>query len=88
MGDDGLINDPGKGCDVARLVNILAQRDATHRHLIEQHYSKNYGEELSNRLSAELSILGRGDLKEKVGLDTTLNATGSLSRTFSSNIKV
>lgn len=49
----------GFGCDTAAVVNILAHRDATQRSLIQHEYRTMYGEELSKRLSSELS----GDLK-------------------------
>ncbi|KAJ8646837.1 hypothetical protein MRB53_008585 [Persea americana] len=75
----------GRGCDVGRLLLVLTKRDATHRHLMQQHYKKNYGEDLSDRISSELSKMGY--FKEKVGLDLTANPTGTLSRTFSSDIK-
>ncbi|RWR75113.1 annexin D5-like protein [Cinnamomum micranthum f. kanehirae] len=75
----------GRGCDVGRLVHLLTKRDATHLQLIQKHYKKNYGEDLTDRISSELSKMG--DFKEKAGLDLTANPTGTLSRTFSSDIK-
>ncbi|TMW86907.1 hypothetical protein EJD97_020712 [Solanum chilense] len=45
----------GFGCDTASIINILAHRDATQRGLIQQEYRLMYSEELSNRLSKELS---------------------------------
>ncbi|XP_006355039.1 annexin D5-like [Solanum tuberosum] len=45
----------GFGCDTAPLINILAHRDATQRGLIQQEYKVMYSEDLSNRLSRELS---------------------------------
>jgi len=54
----------GFGCDTAAVVNILAHRDATQRSLIQHEYKTMYGEELSKRLSSELS----GDVKRAVSL--------------------
>ena len=53
--DDG----SGFGCDSSAVVNILAHRDATQRSFIQQEYRAMYSEELTTRLSKELS----GDLK-------------------------
>ncbi|CAL9748473.1 unnamed protein product [Musa acuminata subsp. burmannicoides] len=50
----------GFGCDSAAVVNILAHRDATQRALIQQEYKTMYSEELTSRLSSELS----GNLKK------------------------
>lgn len=72
---------------MGRLVRILAQRDATHRHRIAQHYKKKYDEELSDRISSELGMLGKGDLKERVGLDLSSNRSGSF-RFLAMDIKV
>lgn len=52
-------DDSGFGCDSAAVVNILAHRDATQRALIQQEYKTMYTEELTSRLSSELS----GNLK-------------------------
>ncbi|PIN05575.1 Annexin [Handroanthus impetiginosus] len=52
----------GFGCDTAAVVNILAHRDATQRSLIEQEYKTIYSEDLSKRLSSELS----GDVKRAI----------------------
>ncbi|KAL3510330.1 hypothetical protein ACH5RR_029731 [Cinchona calisaya] len=52
----------GFGCDTAAVVNILAHRDATQRSLIQHEYRNMYHEELSKRLSSELS----GDVKRAV----------------------
>ncbi|XXG51251.1 hypothetical protein AAC387_Pa02g5066 [Persea americana] len=77
----------GKGCDVGKVVQILAQRGSTHRNQIAQLYKKNYGEELSDRISSEFSRIGLlGDLSEQVGVDLTVNPTGSFSL-FCSDIK-
>lgn len=51
----------GFGCDSAAVVNILAHRDATQRALIQQEYKAMYSDELTNRLSSELS----GNLKAR-----------------------
>ncbi|KAG6511816.1 hypothetical protein ZIOFF_029894 [Zingiber officinale] len=45
----------GFGCDSAAVINILAHRDATQRALIQQEYRIMYSDELTNRLSSELS---------------------------------
>ncbi|KAJ6848765.1 annexin D5 [Iris pallida] len=66
----------GFGCDTSTVVNILAHRDATQRSLIQQEYKSMYSEELTTRLSKELS----GDLKramllwilDPAGRDATL----------------
>nr|XP_043634636.1 annexin D5-like isoform X2 [Erigeron canadensis] len=50
------------GCDTAAVINILAHRDATQRALIESEYKTMYSEELTKRLSKELS----GNLKKAV----------------------
>ncbi|XXG51245.1 hypothetical protein AAC387_Pa02g5060 [Persea americana] len=77
----------GRGCDVGKVVQILAQRDSTHRNQIAQLYKKNYDEELSDRISSEFSRIGLlGDLNEQVGVDLTVNPTGSFSL-FCSDIK-
>ncbi|KAJ8646839.1 hypothetical protein MRB53_008587 [Persea americana] len=68
----------GKTCDVGRLVQFLFKRDPTHRHQIAKHYKKSYHEELSDRIYSELSTVGKGFLEEKVGVDLTIKATGSL----------
>lgn len=46
---------PGFGCDTAAIITILAHRDATQRRLIQQEYKVMYSEELTTRLSKELS---------------------------------
>ncbi|RWR75112.1 Annexin D5 [Cinnamomum micranthum f. kanehirae] len=76
----------GKGCDVGKVVQILAQRDSTHRNQIALYYKRNYDEELSDRISSEFSRIGLGDLKEQVGVDLTINPTGSFSL-FCNDIK-
>lgn len=68
-------------------MQILAERDSTRRNQIARLYKKNYDEELSDRISSEFSSIGLGDLKEQVGLDLTVDPTGSFSF-FCSNIKV
>ncbi|XP_068660171.1 annexin D5-like isoform X2 [Aristolochia californica] len=50
----------GFGCDTATVVNILAHRDASQRALIQQEYRAMYSDDLSTRLSSELS----GNLKK------------------------
>ncbi|KAG9457690.1 hypothetical protein H6P81_002198 [Aristolochia fimbriata] len=50
----------GFGCDTAAVINILAHRDASQRSLIQYEYRAIYSDELSNRLSSELS----GNLKK------------------------
>ncbi|KAJ8562889.1 hypothetical protein K7X08_031341 [Anisodus acutangulus] len=45
----------GFGCDTAAVINILAHRDASQRALIQQEYRVMYSEELTTRLSKELS---------------------------------
>lgn len=52
----------GFGCDTASVVNILTRRDATQRAFIEQEYLSIYSEDLTKRLSSELS----GDVKKAV----------------------
>nr|ACN50182.1 annexin [Annona cherimola] len=52
----------GFGCDTVAVVNILSHRDAMQRALIQQEYRNLYSDELSSRLSSELS----GDLKRAV----------------------
>ncbi|XP_074579598.1 annexin D5-like [Curcuma longa] len=47
----------GFGCDCAAVINIIAHRDATQRALIQQEYRAMYSDELTNRLSSELSGL-------------------------------
>ncbi|MCL7050609.1 hypothetical protein MKW94_006935 [Papaver nudicaule] len=43
------------GCDTATVVNILSHRDATQRAFLQQEYKNMYHEELTSRLSSELS---------------------------------
>ncbi|XP_039145052.1 annexin D5 [Dioscorea cayenensis subsp. rotundata] len=50
----------GFGCDSAKVVSILAHRDAAQRALIQQEYRAMYSQELIERLSSELS----GNLKK------------------------
>uniref|UniRef100_A0A2P2K7W6 Annexin n=1 Tax=Rhizophora mucronata TaxID=61149 RepID=A0A2P2K7W6_RHIMU len=45
----------GFGCDTSVVIHILAHRDATQRSLIAQEYKTMYSEELSKRLSSELT---------------------------------
>lgn len=45
----------GLGCDTAAVVNILAHRGASQRALIENEYKTMYHEDLTKRLSSELS---------------------------------
>ena len=45
----------GLGCDTAAVINILAHRDASQRALIENEYKTMYHEDLTKRLSSELS---------------------------------
>ncbi|KAL3502122.1 hypothetical protein ACH5RR_036571 [Cinchona calisaya] len=52
----------GFGCDTTTVVNILGHRDATQRSLIQHEYRTMYHEDLSKRLSSELS----GDVKRAV----------------------
>ncbi|GJS38900.1 ty3-gypsy retrotransposon protein [Tanacetum coccineum] len=52
----------GLGCDTAAVVNILAHRDASQRALIENEYKTMYHEDLTKRLSSELS----GNVKKAV----------------------
>eukprot|EP00262_Sarcandra_glabra_P012662 TRINITY_DN3313_c0_g1_i3.p1 TRINITY_DN3313_c0_g1~~TRINITY_DN3313_c0_g1_i3.p1 ORF type:complete len:317 (+),score=43.63 TRINITY_DN3313_c0_g1_i3:224-1174(+) len=52
----------GFGCDTAEVVKILAHRDVTQRALIQQEYKAMYTDELTKRLSSELS----GNLKRAV----------------------
>ncbi|XP_077236206.1 annexin D5-like isoform X2 [Tasmannia lanceolata] len=52
----------GLGCDTAAVVKILAHRDVTQRALIQQEYRTMYSDELTKRLSSELS----GNLKKAV----------------------
>ncbi|KAI3778744.1 hypothetical protein L2E82_08127 [Cichorium intybus] len=52
----------GFGCDTSAVINILAHRDSSQRPLIENEYKSMYSEELTKRLSSELS----GDLKKAV----------------------
>lgn len=49
----------GFGCDTAKVIEILAHRDLTQRGLIQQEYRMMHSQELSKRLSSELS----GDIK-------------------------
>lgn len=49
---DGL---PGFGCDSTAVINILTHRDSVQRGLIQQEYRAMYHEELSQRISSELS---------------------------------
>ncbi|KAL4567996.1 hypothetical protein LXL04_023595 [Taraxacum kok-saghyz] len=50
----------GWGCDTIAIIGILAHRDASQRALIEQEYKVMYSEEMTKRLSSELS----GDVKK------------------------
>ncbi|WOG83607.1 hypothetical protein DCAR_0102784 [Daucus carota subsp. sativus] len=50
----------GFGCDTAKVIEILAHRDLTQRGLIQQEYRMMHSQELSKRLSSELS----GDIKK------------------------
>ncbi|KAK6931687.1 Annexin repeat [Dillenia turbinata] len=52
----------GFGCDSKAVVNILAHRDYTQRALILQEYRAMYSEDLTKRLSSELS----GDVKRAI----------------------
>ncbi|ONI35192.1 hypothetical protein PRUPE_1G521500 [Prunus persica] len=52
----------GFGCDTTTVINILAHRDATQRAYLKQEYKTMYHEELSKRLSSELS----GNTKKSV----------------------
>ncbi|KAI3730471.1 hypothetical protein L1987_61641 [Smallanthus sonchifolius] len=52
----------GLGCDTSAVINILAHRDASQRALIENEYKIMYSEDLTKRLSSELS----GNLKKAV----------------------
>nr|CAD1825290.1 unnamed protein product [Ananas comosus var. bracteatus] len=45
----------GFGCDTSAIINILAHRDAAQRALIQQEYRTMYSEDLSHRISSELS---------------------------------
>lgn len=45
----------GFGCDTSAVINILAHRDAAQRALIQQEYRTMYSEDLSHRISSELS---------------------------------
>ena len=45
----------GFGCDTSTIINILAHRDVTQRGLILQEYNMMHSQELTKRLSAELS---------------------------------
>ncbi|XP_072980204.1 annexin D5 [Typha angustifolia] len=45
----------GFGCDNAKVISILAHRDAMQRALIQQEYRAMYSEELASRISSELS---------------------------------
>ncbi|KAG8382655.1 hypothetical protein BUALT_Bualt05G0099900 [Buddleja alternifolia] len=56
------LNCLGFRCDTGKVVNILAHRDAAQRSLIEQEYRTMYSEELTKRLTSELS----GDLRKAV----------------------
>jgi annexin A7/11 len=49
---DGL---PGFGCDSTAVINILTHRDSVQRGYIQQEYRNMYHEELSQRISSELS---------------------------------
>jgi len=49
---DGL---PGFGCDNTAVINILTHRDSVQRGYIQQEYKAMYHEELSQRISSELS---------------------------------
>ncbi|XP_076897120.1 annexin D5-like [Bidens hawaiensis] len=50
----------GFGCDTSSVINVLAHRDASQRALIENEYKAMYSEDLSKRLTKELS----GNLKK------------------------
>ncbi|KAI3736086.1 hypothetical protein L6452_15619 [Arctium lappa] len=52
----------GFGCDTSAVINVLAYRNASQRPLLEHEYKVKYSEELSKRLSSELS----GNLKKAV----------------------
>ncbi|XXG51260.1 hypothetical protein AAC387_Pa02g5075 [Persea americana] len=52
----------GLGCDTEQVVNVLSHRDVSQRAFIQQEYRTMYSEELSKRLSSELS----GNLKKAV----------------------
>ncbi|KAK1416306.1 hypothetical protein QVD17_32095 [Tagetes erecta] len=54
----------GLGCDTSAVIHILAHRDASQRALIEYEYKVMYVEDLTKRLSSELS----GHLKKAVVL--------------------
>ena len=45
----------GFGCDTTTVSNILAHRDSMQRGYIQQEYKTMYSEELSRRISSELS---------------------------------
>ncbi|XP_050376541.1 annexin D5-like [Argentina anserina] len=45
----------GFGCDTPAVINLLAHRDSTQRALIAREYKAMYSEDLSKRLSSELS---------------------------------
>uniref|UniRef100_A0A1D1Y0F7 Annexin n=1 Tax=Anthurium amnicola TaxID=1678845 RepID=A0A1D1Y0F7_9ARAE len=45
----------GFGCDTAKVINIIAHRDATQRAFIQQEYKAMYADELINRIRSELS---------------------------------
>ncbi|MFS7927493.1 putative annexin [Helianthus anomalus] len=75
------------GCDTSAVINILAHRDASQRALIENEYKIMYSEELTKKLSSELSgnvksyfgslILLEGDaiiLKDALTTDIDLKA--------------
>jgi annexin D len=46
---------PGFGCDSTAVINILTHRDTVQRGLIQQEYRAMYHEELSQRISSEIS---------------------------------
>ncbi|MFS8034633.1 putative annexin [Helianthus anomalus] len=52
----------GFGCDTSAVVSILAHRDASQRALIEHEYKAMYSEDLSKRLTKELS----GNIKKAI----------------------
>ncbi|XP_024995642.1 annexin D5-like [Cynara cardunculus var. scolymus] len=52
----------GFGCDTLAVINILAYRNASQRPLLEHEYKLKYSQDLSKRLSSELS----GNLKKAV----------------------
>ncbi|KAI3700127.1 hypothetical protein L2E82_44744 [Cichorium intybus] len=75
----------GWGCDTITLIGILAHRDASQRALIEQEYKTMYSEDLTKRLSSELS----GDIKKAILLwmpDPARRDAMILREAFSSSI--